>query len=265
MSLMEWEGVVRPAAFLTVFLFMAGWEILSPCRDLERPKLTRWSQNLGLLLVDVIAVRIVMPMTVVAAALWFEARGIGLLPWLGVPYPLAVLASVLILDLAIYAQHVVFHHVPLLWQLHKVHHADTDFDVTTGLRFHPVEILLSLVIKIAVAALIGAPALAVLIFEVILNASAQFSHGNIKLPAALDRALRRVIVTPDMHRVHHSVHRHETDSNFGFNLSIWDRLFGTYIATPKDGQTGMRIGLEEFRAKREMWLDRLITQPFRKR
>lgn len=264
MTVLDLEAIARPTIFLTVFLIMAAWELVAPCRDMERPKLTRWSQNLGLLLVDVIVVRIVMPMTVVAAALWFESRGIGLLPLLGVPYPLAVLVSVIILDLAIYGQHVLFHYVPVLWRLHRVHHADTDFDVTTGLRFHPIEILLSLLIKIAVAALLGAPALAVLIFEVILNASAQFSHGNIKLPARLDAILRRVIVTPDMHRVHHSVHRHETDSNFGFNLSIWDRLFGTYIAQPKDGQTGMTIGIDEFREKREMWLDRILTQPFRR-
>ncbi len=264
MNIVELETVVRPAVFLAVLLAMAAWEIAAPCREMERPKLARWSQNLGLLLVDAAVVRIVMPMTVVAAALWFESRGIGLLPLLGVPYPLAVFIAVIVLDLAIYAQHVVFHYVPMLWRIHRVHHADTDFDVTTGLRFHPIEILLSLMIKIGVAALIGAPALAVLIFEVILNASSQFSHGNIRLPKRVDAVLRRVIVTPDMHRVHHSIHRHETDSNFGFNLSIWDRLFGTYIPHPKDGQTGMTIGIDEFRAKREMWLDRLLTQPFRK-
>lgn len=264
MTLLDWEAVVRPAAFLFVFSAMAVWEWLAPVREGDRPKLGRWSQNLGLLAVDVAVVRIVMPMTVVAVAMWFESRGLGLLPALGAPYALAVIVSVVVFDLVIYAQHVAFHRVPWLWRLHLVHHADTDFDVTTGLRFHPIEIVLSLVLKIALAGLLGAPALAVLIFEVLLNATAQFSHGNVSLPKPVDRALRRVIVTPDMHRVHHSVHRDETDSNFGFNLSIWDRLFGTYVPEPRDGQTGMTIGLGEYRDRREMWLDRLLTQPFRK-
>ncbi|MDB5373698.1 MAG: fatty acid hydroxylase, partial [Belnapia sp.] len=168
------------------------------------------------------------------------------------------------LDLAIYAQHVAFHAVPLFWRLHRMHHADLELDVTSGLRFHPFEILLSMLIKLAVVVALGAPALAVLAFEVLLNASAMFSHGNVRLPLRLDRILRRVVVTPDMHRIHHSILRHETDSNYGFNLAWWDRLFGTYRAEPAAGQLGLTIGIERFRDPAELRLDRMLLQPFRR-
>lgn len=258
------EPLVRPGIFLGVFLIMAIWEVVAPCRDLVRPKLTRWSNNLGLFLVDVAVVRIVLPMTVVAYAIWIESLDIGLLNWLDAPLWLALPLAVIALDLVIYWQHVAFHMIPVFWRFHRLHHADTDFDVTTALRFHPVEILLSVVVKVVAVTILGAPALAVLVFEVILNACAQFTHGNIRLPAKVDAALRTLFVTPDMHRVHHSVHIEETNSNYGFNLSIWDKLFKTYIPQPRDGQTGMAIGLHEFRNDREMWLDRLLTHPFRK-
>ena len=196
-------------------------------------------------------------------ALAAEAGGVGLLAWLGLPTPVAVLVAVLLLDLAIYLQHVLFHAVPALWRLHRMHHADLDFDVTTGLRFHPVEILLSMVIKLMVVVALGAPAVAVLIFEVLLNATAMFNHANLRLPAWLDRALRPVLVTPDMHRVHHSAVQRETDSNFGFNLAVWDRLFGTYRAQPAAGHDAMTIGIEQFRDPGELRLDRMLTQPLR--
>jgi sterol desaturase/sphingolipid hydroxylase (fatty acid hydroxylase superfamily) len=176
---------------------------------------------------------------------------------------LAVLLSILLLDLAIYLQHVLFHAVPGLWRLHRMHHADLEFDVTTGLRFHPVEIVLSMVIKLAVVAALGAPAVAVLLFEVLLNATALFNHGTIRLPAGWDRVLRWVMVTPDMHRVHHSVIPAETNSNFGFNLPWWDRLLGTYRAQPKAGHDGMTIGIKQFRTRRDLWLDRMLLQPLR--
>lgn len=192
-----------------------------------------------------------------------EDRGWDLFNALDLPLRLAVLLSILLLDLAIYLQHVLFHAVPGLWRLHRMHHADLEFDVTTGLRFHPVEIVLSMVIKLAVVAALGAPAVAVLLFEVLLNATALFNHGTIRLPAGWDRVLRWVMVTPDMHRVHHSVIPAETNSNFGFNLPWWDRLLGTYRAQPKAGHDGMTIGIEQFRTRRDLWLDRMLLQPLR--
>ena len=177
--------------------------------------------------------------------------------------PLAILLSVLALDLAIYLQHLMFHAVPLFWRLHRMHHADLDFDVTTGARFHPIEIILSMLIKFAVIVALGPPAVAVLIFEILLNASSMFNHGNVRIPAAIDRILRWAVVTPDMHRVHHSIKPLETNRNFGFTLPWWDRLFGTYRAEPQAGHEAMKIGIEQFRSPRELWLDRMLLQPFR--
>jgi sterol desaturase/sphingolipid hydroxylase (fatty acid hydroxylase superfamily) len=178
------------------------------------------------------------------------------------PAWLAILLAVAFLDFAVYAQHVLFHHVPWLWRLHRMHHADLEFDVTTALRFHPLEIMLSMLIKMAVVSLLGASAIAVVIFEVLLNATAMFNHANLRLSDPVDRSLRLAIVTPDMHRVHHSVRREETNSNYGFNLSIWDRLFGTYRAQPQDGHDAMTIGIEQFRSPRDLWIDRMLLQPF---
>ena len=188
----------------------------------------------------------------------------GLLNYFNISYPIAILISVVVLDLAIYLQHVMFHYVPLLWRLHRMHHTDLDFDVTTGTRFHPIEILLSMIIKLAVIVLLGAPALAVLIFEILLNATAMFNHGNIFIPSKIDRILRLLVVTPDMHRIHHSIRMEETNSNFGFNLPWWDRLLGTYTVNPKDEQTTMIIGLDLFRDKKYLNLHWLIFQPFLK-
>lgn len=257
------EGVVRLAAFFGVFVAMAAWEFLAPRRDRAVTRLRRWPSNLGVLGLDIFVVRLVWPAAAVGVALYGEAQGWGLLNAVAVPYWAAVVLSVLVLDLAIYAQHVVFHHVPWLWRLHRMHHADLDFDVTTALRFHPIEILLSMAIKAVLVLLLGAPALAVLIFEVLLNATAMFNHGNVSLPVGLDRVVRWFLVTPDMHRVHHSIVKAETDSNFGFNLPWWDRLFGTYRGQPEAGHDGMTIGLDQFRDPAELRLDRLLTQPFR--
>jgi sterol desaturase/sphingolipid hydroxylase (fatty acid hydroxylase superfamily) len=196
-------------------------------------------------------------------ALVANGGGWGLLPALNVPPWLAVVIAVVVLDLAIYLQHVLFHAVPVQWRLHRMHHADLEIDVTTGTRFHPIEILLSMAIKLGVVAALGAPAAAVLVFEVLLNATSMFNHGNVRLTQRLDAMLRWLVVTPDMHRVHHSILPHETNSNFGFNLPWWDRVFGTYRAQPQAGHQGMTIGIEQFRDPRELRLDRMLVQPFR--
>ncbi len=257
------EATLRLAVFLGVLALMAVWEVAAPRRRREIPRLLRWSNNLDLVVIDTVLVRLAFPIVAVGLAVLAEARGWGLLNVFEVPGWVAFVLSILALDLAIYLQHVMFHAVPALWRLHRVHHADLEFDVTTGLRFHPVEILLSMAIKLAAVAVLGPPAVAVLVFEVILNASAMFNHSNIRIPAAIDRVLRLVIVTPDMHRVHHSVIPAETNSNFGFNLPWWDRLLGTYRAQPKAGHDEMTIGIDQFRSRRELWLDRMLLQPLR--
>jgi sterol desaturase/sphingolipid hydroxylase (fatty acid hydroxylase superfamily) len=214
-------------------------------------------------LVDTLLVRVLFPTTAVGLALIAEERGFGLFNAIGLPALVGVVVSVIVLDLAIYLQHVLFHAVPALWRLHRMHHADLEFDVTTGLRFHPIEILLSMMIKLAVVAALGTPAVAVLIFEVLLNATSMFSHSNVRIPLGLDRVLRWFVVTPDMHRVHHSILSRETNSNFGFNVPWWDRLFGTYRAQPAAGHDAMTIGIEQFRDPRELGLDRMLLQPLR--
>jgi len=256
------EPLIRLLAFLGVFLIIAAWEAASPRRRRQVPRLLRWSNNLALVALDTAVLRIAFPLLAVGAAMVASDQGWGILNMIGLPDWLAILAAVLVLDLAVYGQHVLFHHVPWFWRLHRMHHADLEFDVTTALRFHPLEIMLSMLIKLGVVVLIGAPAVAVVIFEVLLNATAMFNHANLRLPARLDRPLRLVLVTPDMHRVHHSVRREKTNSNYGFNLSVWDRLFGTYRAQPKDGHEGMTIGIEQFRTRRDLWLDRMLAQPF---
>ena len=257
------EQTLRLSAFLGVLIAMALWELASPRRRLEVPRVLRWSNNLLLVGLDTVIVRLAFPVLAVGLALKAEAGGWGLFNALDVPGWIAFVLSVVLLDLVIYLQHVLFHFVPGLWRLHRVHHADLDIDVTTGLRFHPVEILLSMVLKLGAVAALGAPAAAVLVFEVLLNACAMFNHSNIRLPARVDRVLRLFLVTPDMHRVHHSVIPRETNSNFGFSLSWWDRLLGTYIAQPAEGHEGMRIGIPQFRTRRDLWLDRMLWQPLR--
>jgi len=257
------EIFIRLGAAVAIFLALAFWELLAPRRALSVGRARRWPSNLGILVLDAVLVRLLIPVAAVGVAVIAAQRGWGLLnitPW---PVWLEAIVGFLALDLAIYAQHVAFHKIPLLWRLHRMHHADLDIDVSTGLRFHPIEIILSMVIKIAIVVLIGVPALAVVIFEVVLNATSMFNHSNALMPAWLDGIVRLVVVTPDMHRVHHSIKRHETDSNFGFNVPWWDRLFGTYRAQPEAGHENMTIGLPIFRDRRELRLDRLITQPFR--
>ena len=257
------EPAIRLAVFAVVLAAMALWEVAAPRRRTEIPRLFRWSNNLALVALDALVVRLVFPMAAVGLASLMQVRGAGLLNIWVLPAPLAFGLALLVLDFAIYLQHVLFHAVPALWRLHRMHHADTEFDTTTGVRFHPAEIVLSMALKLAVVAALGPPALAVLVFEVLLNATALFNHANVRLPQGVDRLLRLVVVTPDMHRVHHSVHPDETNSNYGFNLPWWDRLLGTYRAQPRDGHVAMRIGLARFRAVGEGRLDRMLLQPLR--
>ncbi|MCP3054259.1 sterol desaturase family protein [Aurantimonas marianensis] len=260
-TLLANEPIIRVSLFLGILLAMALWEVAAPRRRREIPRLLRWTNNLGVVVVDTLLVRLTFPIVAVGLALIAEERGWGLFNVFDVPAWVAVIVAILALDLAIYLQHVMFHAVPALWRLHRMHHADLEFDVTTGLRFHPVEILLSMGIKLAVVAALGPPAVAVLIFEVLLNGTAMFNHSNIRIPLAVDRVLRWFMVTPDMHRVHHSIHPSETNSNFGFNMPWWDRLLGTYRAQPRDGHEAMTIGIEQFRTRRDLWLDRMLLQP----
>ncbi|MBD1548085.1 sterol desaturase family protein [Roseibium aggregatum] len=262
-TLLANEPLIRIVFFLGVLIVMAIWEAASPRRRREIPRVIRWTNNIGVVLLDSFLVRLTFPIVAVGLALLAAERGWGLFNIFQAPAWLAITVSVVALDLAIYLQHVMFHAVPALWRLHRMHHADLEIDVTTGLRFHPVEILLSMGIKLAVVAVLGPPAVAVLIFEVLLNATAMFNHSNVKLPENVDRVLRLLVVTPDMHRVHHSIHPAETNSNFGFNLPWWDRLLGTYTAQPRDGHEGMTIGIEQFRTVRDLWLDRMLIQPLR--
>lgn len=260
--LMEQEPLVRMGAFAGVFAAMMIWEILAPRRTPSVSKGYRWANNLGIVVLDSLLLRLLFPAAAVGVALFAETRGWGLFQLPDWPFWLEVALSVILLDFAIWAQHVLFHAVPTLWRLHRMHHTDVDFDVTTGLRFHPIEILLSMIIKAGVIVMLGAPALAVLIFEVLLNATSLFNHGNVRLPRTLDRVLRWVVVTPEMHRVHHSWYPNETNSNFGFNLPWWDRLMGTYRDQPRDGHEAMTIGINQFRERADLRLDRLLIQPF---
>lgn len=253
---------IRTAVFLGIFAAMAAWETVAPLRRSALPRLIRWSNNLALLLTGNLLLRLILPLGAAGFAALAQARGWGLLGLVQWPGWLELVLAFIVLDLAIYTQHRLFHAVPLLWRLHRVHHADTAFDVTTALRFHPLEIALSMAIKLAVIALIGASPSAVLLFEIVLNGAAMFNHGNVTLPPWIERPLRRVIVTPDMHRIHHSTLMEEANSNYGFNLSCWDRLFASYTAAPSRPQESMPIGLDQFRAPREAWLDRLLLQPF---
>lgn len=257
------EPLIRFGAFFGVLLAMGVWELAAPRRPQAISRLRRWPGNLGLSVINTVALRILFPTAAVGAAIFAEVHGLGFFQMINAPDAAAILVSVIVLDLVIYLQHRLFHAVPLLWRLHRVHHADLEFDVTTGVRFHPVEILLSMLIKIGAVTALGAPAVAVLVFEVLLNATTMFNHANIKLPQLLDRIVRLVVVTPDMHRVHHSVRREETDSNFGFSLPWWDWLFRTYRAQPADGHDAMTIGIEKFRDPTDLALARMLLQPVR--
>jgi sterol desaturase/sphingolipid hydroxylase (fatty acid hydroxylase superfamily) len=257
------EMAIRLGFFLGVFGIMALWEVISPRRRLQTSKTIRWVNNLGLVLINSIILRLLFPAAAVGMALFSAGQGWGLFNYIDAPFWLAIVVSVLVMDFSIWLQHVMVHAVPLLWRLHRVHHADMDIDVTTGARFHTLEILLSMLIKFAVIILLGPPVMAVVVFEVLLNATAMFNHSNVRIPAGFDRLLRLVVVTPDMHRVHHSVEDDETNSNFGFNLPWWDRLFGTYRAQPRGGHEAMSIGIRTFHSDRWCsWLPGMLAIPF---
>ena len=244
------ELIIRASAFIGIFAMMALWELAAPRRQRLIPRLRRWSANLGIVVLYTLLLRLLFPAAAVGMAAFTDSRGWGLFNYLEWPLWLEVLGAIVMLDLVIYLQHVMVHAVPVLWRLHRVHHADPEYDLTTGARFHPIEIILSMLIKMTTIAALGPPLVAVVLFEVILNGMAMFNHANIELPARLDRWLRWLVVTPDMHRVHHSIEPDETNSNFGFNLSLWDRLMGTYRAQPRLGQTGMQIGIASLRDQR---------------
>jgi sterol desaturase/sphingolipid hydroxylase (fatty acid hydroxylase superfamily) len=258
------EPAIRLGFFIGVFAVIAAWELLAPQRALTVSKTLRWASNLGLVVLNTVVPRLFFPLAGAGMALFCSEQGWGLLNHFQVPMLIAIPLAVVVMDFIIWLQHVMFHAVPALWRLHRVHHADPDYDLTTGARFHPIEIILSMLIKFATIVVLGAPVVAVVTFEVMLNATAMFNHGNIRLPAALDRVLRWVFVTPDMHRVHHSIEDDETNSNFGFNLTWWDRLLGTYREQPRAGQIGMTIGIRDHRNPQEVArLDGMLLLPFR--
>jgi sterol desaturase/sphingolipid hydroxylase (fatty acid hydroxylase superfamily) len=256
------ETAVRIGSFLMVLAVMGAAEALYPRRPLTAPKTRRWFSNLSVSLLSTLLVRLILPTLPVALAGYCQANNLGLLNIAPLPGWLSLAVSLLALDLLIYGQHVAFHKIRPLWRIHRMHHADLDIDASTGVRFHPLEIVLSALLKLAAVLLLGPPASAVIAFEIILNGLAMFNHANVRLPIPLDAALRRVIVTPDMHRVHHSTDMREANTNFGFNLSVWDRLFATYKAQPDLGHLGMRIGLNIFRAREYSRLFRMLAIPF---
>ncbi len=262
--ILDYEVAIRLVFFFGVLAVMALWEVWAPRRPRGLSRAVRWSNNLGLVVLNTVVLRLLFPAAAVGMALAAQSQGWGLLNSFEMPYWLAVVVAVIALDFVIYLQHVMVHAVPVLWRLHRVHHADPDFDVTTGARFHPIEIILSMLIKFATIVVLGPPVVAVVIFEVLLNATAMFNHSNIRLPLGLDRVLRWLVVTPDMHRVHHSTEDDETNSNFGFNLPWWDRLMGTYRDQPRGGHLGMTIGIRSYREPRQVsWLPGLLSLPFK--
>ncbi len=262
--LMAHEKPVRMGFFFGMLLVMALWEVLAPRRALTVSKAVRWANNLGIVFFNSFLLRLLFPAAAVGVAAFAAEHGWGLFNYYDLPFWLAAVLSVVAMDFIIYLQHVMVHAVPLLWRLHRMHHADLDYDVTTGARFHPIEIILSMLIKFATIVVLGPPVVAVVIFEIVLNATAMFNHGNVRLPLGLDRVLRLFLVTPDMHRVHHSVEDDEANCNFGFSLPWWDRLFGTYRAQPRGGHEGMTIGIHKFRTPKEAsWLPGMLLLPFK--
>ena len=261
---MNYELIIRLSCFITIFCSLAVWEHIHPRRGQTLLKKLRWFNNLTIALLDTIIVRLLLPIVPVSVALLAQEQGWGLLNVLLIPYPVEVVLAVIALDCTIYLQHVLFHITPLLWPFHLVHHVDLDLDVTSGVRFHPVEIIISMAIKLIAVIVLGAPPLAVLLFEILLNATSMFNHSNIFIPLSLDRIIRLLIVTPDMHRVHHSVIIKETNSNYGFTLPWWDRFFGTYRAQPVKGHQDMLIGNARFLDGKKQKLNWLLLLPFLK-
>lgn len=256
------ELLIRLGFFIGILAIMFFWELMAPRRPLITSKVNRWLSNLVLVLVDSIAVRLIFPTAVAGVALIAQQHGWGFFNQFELPYLLKIILSILIFDLVIYLQHVLFHVVPLFWRLHMVHHTDLDIDATTGVRFHPIEIILSMGIKIMAAFLIGPPPIAVLVFEVLLNGTSIFNHGNVRYSQKIDSILRLLVVTPEMHRVHHSTIRWESNCNLGFNFPWWDRIFGTYRPQPAQGHLGMTIGLDQYKEPKKLTLPWLLVLPF---
>jgi len=259
--LLDHESVIRLGFFVGAFALLAVWEWLAPRRTLQTSKPIRWANNVALAALNIFMVRVLFPLAAVGLAVFVNERGTGLLNMFAVPYALAIVASLAAFDLAVYLIHLAFHTAPVLWRMHRVHHTDVDVDVATGVRFHPVQMVLSTLVKFAVILVLGPPVLAVVLFETVFHALLLFNHTNVRISPAVDRVLRWFIVTPDMHRVHHSVHLSEANSNFGFALPWWDRLFGTYRAEPAGGHKRMALGTELFRAPQDCRLDRMLLNP----
>lgn len=263
--LQEFEPQVRLAAFFGIFISMAVLEFLIPRWSRRHSRTRRWTTNGAIVLLDSVVVRLIFPAAAVGAAAYAESQGWGVFRLAGFDPLLAGILAFIILDFAVWLEHVVSHKWPILWRIHKVHHADPDLDTTTGLRFHPIEIVISMIWKAAIVLALGAPVVAVLLFEIVLNGAAMFNHGNIRLPKRLDAVLRLAIVTPDMHHIHHSVYQPETDSNYGFNLSLWDRIFGCYVDQPRGGHDGMITGLEEHQDEGPTQILWSLILPFRRK
>lgn len=260
--LLDNEIAIRLFFFFSIFAVMAAWEIKLPKRELTQSKSVRWINNIGLVVLNSFLLRIIFPTAAIGVAFFAQENGWGLFNYWEIPYFLSVVICIVLMDGAIYLQHALMHAIPMFWRLHRMHHTDMDLDVTSGSRFHPIEIILSMIFKFAFIVALGSPPEAVLIFEILLNGSAMFNHSNVQLPEKIDSALRKVIVTPDMHRIHHSVVEHEANTNFGFALSIWDRMFGTYTEQPEAGHQGMTIGISTFRDKKYLTLPWMLAQPF---
>lgn len=256
------EAEYRLITFVSVLLIMVLWEVISPRRAVDPHRLQRWTVNLGLVAISSVLVRITVGGIVYHCAIIAQENNIGLLHWLDMPLFMMIVLTLVFLDFVIYGQHVASHKIPMLWRLHQVHHSDLVYDTTTGVRFHPLEIFFSLGVKVVAVFILGADPAAVIIFEIILNTCSVFNHANIDIPLNIDKQLRKIIVTPDMHRVHHSVYRDETDSNYGFSVSFWDRLCGTYKAQPRDGHKDMEIGLNYVRQPTEVNLPKTLLMPF---
>jgi sterol desaturase/sphingolipid hydroxylase (fatty acid hydroxylase superfamily) len=260
--LLDHESPIRLGSFLGVFVLLAIWEVLAPRRTPETSKVIRWSNNAALVIANMFLIRLLFPLAAVGLAVFAQERGTGVFNMFPVPYTVAVVVSLLAFDLAVYLIHLAFHTAPVLWRIHRVHHADVDVDVATAIRFHPIQMVLSSAVKLSVILVLGPPVLAVLLFETLFHALLLFNHTNVRIAPAVDRVLRWFIVTPDMHRVHHSVRPAETNSNFGFALPWWDRLFGTYRAGPAMDHERMALGIDSFRTERDFWLDRMLLNPF---
>ena len=259
---MEHEVFIRLGAFLGIFILMAVWEVVTPRPILSTSKRFRWVNNLAILSLNPISLHLIFPILPISLAMIAEQRLWGLLNQTDLSYGFEIITGLFVLDFILYIQHALFHAFPTLWRLHMVHHTDLDFDVTTGVRFHPIEIILSMGIKLTAVIALGPSPLAVLIFEVVLNGTSMFNHSNIYLPSKVDRMLRLFVVTPEMHRVHHSVIIQETNSNFGFSFPWWDRMFGTYRPQPSKGHLDMVIGLAQYREPKHLNLWQLIIMPF---